>query len=231
MFTGGFPKHCYKGIRAGEPTFRLQWGAAWAVSELGKRMQMEKAMSGRNSRKQAAFDIRKATAATALLVAETGESMYPVMKMLYLADKLHLERYGRFIAGDTYSAMEKGPVPSQTYDLVKHLQGRQSVEEAELFDQYLAYGENHQLTLKQSPDLDELSDSEVECLREVVEIYKRLGKWAVRDLSHDEAWKKAWGSRYFAKSIPMGMAAIAEGFRNADLLLEHLRDPEPGAAL
>ena len=39
--------------------------------------------------------------------------------VLLFADKKHLERYGRFITGDTYSAMENGPVPSFAYDVVK----------------------------------------------------------------------------------------------------------------
>jgi uncharacterized phage-associated protein len=192
---------------------------------------MEKAMSGRESGKQGAFDVRKATAATALLVKGTGETMYPVMKMMYLADKLHLERFGQFIAGDSYSAMKEGPVPCLTYDLMKHLRGgKQEIAGANYIAEFLTYEAGHQLRLKREPDLDELSESEIECLEEVVSLYKKFGKWGVYDMSHDEAWRETWSRRYFAKSKPMSMESIASGLENRDALLEHIKDPQPGAA-
>ncbi len=42
-----------------------------------------------------------------------------IFKIMYFADKAHLERYGRFICGDSYVAMRNGPVPSVTYDMLK----------------------------------------------------------------------------------------------------------------
>ena len=46
-------------------------------------------------------------------------TFHRIVKLLYFADKLHLERYGRFITGDRYIAMEYGPVPSNVYDMLK----------------------------------------------------------------------------------------------------------------
>lgn len=39
--------------------------------------------------------------------------------ILYLADKTSLEKYGRFIFGESYYAMKEGPTPSYTYNLLK----------------------------------------------------------------------------------------------------------------
>jgi uncharacterized phage-associated protein len=38
---------------------------------------------------------------------------------MYFADRKHLEKYGRFICGDSYVAMKHGPVPSEIYDILK----------------------------------------------------------------------------------------------------------------
>ncbi len=63
--------------------------------------------------------------------------------MMYFADRLHLERYGRFICGDSYVAMKNGPVPSFTYDILKarrfkqrHLPNYQKIKSAFEVDDY-----------------------------------------------------------------------------------------------
>ena len=195
-------------------------------------MQAEMTMTGRHANR-AAFEVDKAIAATALLVQETNESLYPIMKMMYLADKLHLEKFGRFIAGEQYCAMEKGPVPSFTYSLLKHVRGDESSDKEFLrAREFFIYNANHTIALKKSPDLEELSESEISSLRAVIDTYKRVGKWAIRDMSHDSAWKHAWTliSRLFKKSARMSKESIAQEFDNADQILEHIRDESPGQA-
>jgi len=41
-----------------------------------------------------------------------------IIKLIYLADKCHLAKYGRTITEDEYYAMEKGPVGSMTKDIL-----------------------------------------------------------------------------------------------------------------
>lgn len=191
-------------------------------------------MMGLLSTDHGSFDVQKAIAAIGYLVEQTGESMYPLMKMMYLADKIHLERFGRFIAGDSYVAMEQGPVPSNAYNLVKCVRGDR--EDKALTDacRYFEYVHgSHELRMKLKPDYDELSGSDVDCLDEVVGIYQRLGKWAVRDLSHDDAWSKTWErkkGRRVVKAIKMPVEAIAEQYDNAEKVISHLRDSTPGEA-
>jgi hypothetical protein len=43
-------------------------------------------------------------------------TMYKILKILFLADRHHLVRYGRTITGDRYAALHDGPVPSRVYD-------------------------------------------------------------------------------------------------------------------
>ncbi len=41
------------------------------------------------------------------------------IKLIFLADKLHLRKYGRPIVGDSYLAMKFGPVGSQTKNVAE----------------------------------------------------------------------------------------------------------------
>lgn len=178
------------------------------------------------------FDVSKAVAAIGYLVEKTGATMYSLMKMMYLADKMHLERYGRFIAGDNYVAMKQGPVPSCTYNMIKHVRGENCGRGFDLAAQYLAYGENFAVSLKRKPEYeDELSASDIECLEEIANIYNKVGHWAVRDMSHDDAWKSVWSRWTFSKSVPIGVEAIAAQFEGKDPLISHLRDSTPGEAV
>src|SRR6266446_7375344 len=46
-------------------------------------------------------------------------TQYDIVKSLFLADRAHLNKYGRPITFDNYVAMEHGPVPSTAYNFLK----------------------------------------------------------------------------------------------------------------
>jgi len=58
-----------------------------------------------------------------LYVSSKVKDLYHLLKIIYFADKKHLSLYGRFISGDSYIAMNNGPVPSQSYDILKGIRG------------------------------------------------------------------------------------------------------------
>ena len=70
---------------------------------------------------QLKFDIRKTIAAVAFLMDREGGQldMFLGLKMLYLADKEALIRWGKTITGDSFVSMPKGPVLSIVYNLFK----------------------------------------------------------------------------------------------------------------
>src|SRR4051812_12877508 len=61
--------------------------------------------------------------ASRLHAANLESDLHSISKLLYWADKWHLEHYGRTVSGDQYIAMKNGPVPSNVYDMLKFVRG------------------------------------------------------------------------------------------------------------
>jgi len=162
------------------------------------------------------FDAGKAVEVL-LYIAGQQPDMYAALKILYFADRQHLARYGRFICGDSYIAMDKGPVPSGAYDLVKFVRGNgwcaPSVSVKEAFAV-----QGYSIIPLRKPNLDLLSESDIECLDEAIRTY---GNWPFGKLkreSHDKAYLAA-----DANSV-ISVEAIARTLPDGELLIEHLTD-------
>lgn len=111
-------------------------------------------------------------------------NVYNALKIFYLADKLHMEKHGRFIFDDRYAALPKGPVPSEAYDLIKAIK----LEKELPFDlkPSVSYGKDHELSAIKEFDDSLFSDSDLMCIDEVIETSKTAD---LGDLSHDQAWE------------------------------------------
>lgn len=53
-----------------------------------------------------------------LYVTHQTQDMYHTAKIIYFANRYHLEKYGRFIIDDRVIAMKHGPVLSNLYDMI-----------------------------------------------------------------------------------------------------------------
>jgi uncharacterized phage-associated protein len=64
------------------------------------------------------FDADRTVAAIVYLALRKVPELtkWKICKLLYLADRMHLARYGRPITGDVYYALPWGPIPSYTLD-------------------------------------------------------------------------------------------------------------------
>lgn len=177
------------------------------------------------------FQPEKAVASIGYLVQKTGADLYSVMKMLYLADKLHLGRYGRTITGDSYTAMSKGPVPERAYNLCKYVRGSHDRFDPMPSARNILSMTDNNFELLVEPDLDELSLSDIEALEEVAAVHIRGGWRAVYEQSHDKPWSAAWEA---AQSVGLGSVNIdiREIARDSggDTLVDFLLDPHPGSA-
>jgi len=136
------------------------------------------------------FEPEKALEALLYVAQRTpGNDMYKALKALYVADKLHLGRYGRFIYGETYCALPHGPVPQFAYDAVRAVQdGRPTPVPSELLHAALERFGASRLIPRREPDLSELSKSDVECLDEAIRDLAFDGFNTVKAKTHDAAW-------------------------------------------
>lgn len=141
---------------------------------------------------------------------------YGICKLLYLADKLSLEKYGRFIFGESYVAMKEGATPSNAYDLLKNTTNDPVGG--------IRVDENRVIPLRE-PDLNYLSESDIECLDQIIGKYGNQPLRRRRD-AHDDAWQKSWNQRGSKRSIRMPVESIAELFPDSADLISYLSNSE-----
>jgi hypothetical protein len=136
-----------------------------------------------------------------LWIIQNGESnMYNVWKVLFSAEKYHLNKYGCPITGDRYVAMEFGTVPSWLYDAAKIK--RQGIG---------FFKDAHSLVAERVPMVDYLSQSNLEALNYGLSEYAGLDFKSVKDKNHEElAWKKNYALRGGNESAPIPFEDIIE---------------------
>lgn len=162
-----------------------------------------------------AFDFDKPKAIETILYLANRMSRshkYNICKMLYLADKTSLEKYGRFIFGESYAAMKEGATPSKSYDLLKEIAGESS-EELKL--------EGNSVIPLRDANLDYLSESDIECLDHTISIYDKKPEKMRRD-AHDDAWEKAWENRGEKGSADISVRSIAKTLADSEELIDYL---------
>ena len=108
---------------------------------------------------------------------EEGCDIHKVCKILYFADQKHLVKWGRPITGDHYIKMNYGPVPSNIKNIIDFSSDIQ--RNGNILSTVVEY------------DSDELSVSEINCLKESIEENRKLNFNELTEKSHDKAWNKA----------------------------------------
>jgi len=158
------------------------------------------------------FRFAKALQAAAFLLARHGGSMnyMRLLKLLYIADRESLKETGYPITGDHVVAMERGPVPNPTYDLIrgKHRRNLQ-------WDEFMER-ESYRIKLVKDPGKGGLSDYEVRKLEEISDRYDACDEWDMVQLTHQfPEWRK---NDPGTSSRPIPIEDILEAVgRSADL--------------
>lgn len=164
-------------------------------------------------------DDKKAIEVILYVTSNRRSHMYRVLKLLYLADKIHLGRYGRFIYGDYYRAMKSGPVPSRAFDFVKFMRGDGA--RSMPIPVHAAFEVNGRHIVPVRPaDTELLSQSEIECLDEAVRQYGDLTERELYDRSKDQAW---WNT---PENKPISTVEIARTLPNGEALVDYLLSSE-----
>jgi uncharacterized phage-associated protein len=177
-----------------------------------------------------AFEFDQETAISALLyiVSRLEEaSFHRIAKVMYFADRAHLERYGRFVFGGSYRAYDYGPVPHDVYGLLKAAENKP--EGRSLAGPFrVCRGKVPIVEALGEPDMDLLSASDLECLNEAIEHWGNKPFAQLTDASHDAAWTAAFERKSASqKTAEITLEDFASSLENGPRLLEHLRNPHP----
>lgn len=117
------------------------------------------------------------------------KDFHKIFKIIYFADRQHLADWGRPITGDTYIAMEAGPVPSRLYDMLKIVRGDSYLPDTEGLGRFFQIENWMYVKPLKDADLNELSPNEQEALSEAISKYANLSYDEIKEKSHDVAWR------------------------------------------
>ena len=143
--------------------------------------------------------------------------LHKIFKILYFADLYHISKYGRPIVGDHYIAMEHGPVPSRIYDIVKIVRGDSLFDDMKGYCNILEVDGNHYVKPKKSADMEEFSETDIECIDKSIEENKFLSFPALKRKSHDGAYNCA------TKDDKISFNEMAKVAGASEALLNYLR--------
>jgi uncharacterized phage-associated protein len=135
------------------------------------------------------FKQEKAIAAICYLGSKNISSFdkYKACKLLFFADKAHLAKFARPITGDTYYALQYGPVPSKTLDLMNAIEQGYTIGPF-AFDTRYQYPQ----ILAGECDFSVLSKSDIEALDSAAEKYGPKSFAELKAITHElPAYTKA----------------------------------------
>ena len=151
------------------------------------------------------FDYEKATQAINYLAVLEGGKINKMksIKLIWLADRYHLRKFGRPITNDVYMAMPYGPVASSVKDIAEFSEFL-SENERGYASVFLSIPEKYIVNSIKEPDLDVFSDTDVEAIRLVYDNFKSLDEFQLADFSHHyPEWKKHEGALKTSSRAPM----------------------------
>lgn len=138
-------------------------------------------------------------------------SQYDIVKSIFLADRRHMNRFGRPITFDNYVALKHGPVPSLTYDLLREntrakarLDGRRIPWKKTNVGKYNEYYDSSIEDFERY-----LSVSDIEALSGAYQTVLTLGFAQIRKLTHeDPSYVDAWEDHSTKRQFKMRLELL-----------------------
>ena len=123
-------------------------------------------------------------------------------KILWFADMLTYQKFGKSATGETYIKRRRGPVPKTILATLRELQNEGKIQILEPVGDY----DPRKFISLESPDISSLSTEELEVTRYLIQALRNRSAKEISEASHNEAWKAAADS----ENIPM-CATLAVG--------------------
>jgi uncharacterized phage-associated protein len=140
------------------------------------------------------FRETKATQAAARLLQHRGGEMnyMKLIKLLYIVEREALRRWGRPVTGDRCVSLPKGPVLSQTLNLIND---GPVPDTRSVWAEHISQPDNYSVRLLSPLGDDELSEAEKALIDEVFQCHGSMNRWALVDLVHTfPEWQDPDGS-------------------------------------
>jgi len=130
------------------------------------------------------FHIGKATEAACEFLQRSGGriNIMKLAKLLYLLDRLSLDRRGVPVVGGDYLSMRNGPVTSEVLDLINS--GRLLGDADARWEACVSDRRNHDLQLERMPDREHVSDTEIRLLDEIWAEHGDKDQWQLVEWCH-----------------------------------------------
>ena len=140
------------------------------------------------------YDPLKTVQAVALFLKLNRQPMeyMKLIKLLYLADRVALDRMDDTITGDNYVSMDHGPVLSKVYDLINH---GPIYDKDNPWFRYISPPQKYCVKLYADPGNDELCEEEEKIIEGVYKMFGHINVWELSNLTHFiPEWQNPRGS-------------------------------------
>jgi len=170
------------------------------------------------------FHPQKAIEAAAMFLKLHGKPMkyLGLLKMLYIADRIALDRMEQPITGDCAYSMKYGPVLSGVYDLIK---GQNANDALPLWSKYIGRPDNDKnfVELLVDPSDDYLCEEEEEIIQKVYAQFGHLDPFDVAEWTHGlPEWQKPPKN----SRIPIVVDDVLRYMRKTDEEIAAIREEE-----
>jgi len=169
--------------------------------------------------------IDKLIQAVLWLLYHNNETMDKIklIKLFFLADRAHLAKYGRPIAGGNYYNMDHGPVLSQLKDILDYQYDNQAGP--------FTLTKEHLIIAKEKPDDSTLSESDLKILDFIYRKYGHHPGWKLVDYTHKlQAYQDYEPSRGGRKDLPYE-AFFLDLDQASQQMLDLIRDHQESAGI
>lgn len=161
------------------------------------------------------------------LIKSSGQIAYiKLLKLLYLAERKAMAKWGCSMSGDRFVSMPHGPVLSQTYDLI-----RGHNHELSVWQRWIKGERNYEVSLDASidlDDLDELSRSELRILDNVFTEFGHMAGFELVNYTHDRCseWIDPDGSSFPIKPESILRAVGKNESQISQLVIKYREDQQ-----
>lgn len=123
-----------------------------------------------------------------------------LVKLIFLADKYHLIKYGRTITNDEYWAMAHGPVGSNIKDVLEYDNDlAMSRAEYAYAKKFFSRANENQFKANDKAQICKfnfLSETDIEALEATIQHFGKMKTWCLRDFTHKYPEWKQYGELF-----------------------------------